>query len=83
MSPICNVKMLESANEVTFLDVLAPTPVSQWVSQSLIVSDLELAIGSPSFASLFSFLKHSSWLNMVMVTLVSKWLHPGCMMAMC
>ena len=57
--------------------------VGQSVSQSLIVSDLELAIGSLCFASLFSFFKHSSWLNVVMVTLVSKWLHPGCMMAMC
>ena len=35
VSPLCNVKMLESANEVTFLDVLAPTPVSQLVSESV------------------------------------------------
>ena len=33
--------------------LLAPTPVSQWVNESLIVSDLEIAIASPSFASLF------------------------------
>ena len=39
-----------------FLDAIAPTPVSQWVSESvsesLIVLDLEIAIASPSFASL-------------------------------
>ena len=51
----------------------------QWVSQSLIVSDLELAIGSLCFASLFSFFKHSSWLNVVMLfpssyILVTWWL---------
>ena len=31
---------------------LAPIPVSQWVGQWVIVSDLEIAIASPSFASL-------------------------------
>ena len=41
-----------------FLDAIAspraPTPVSQWsASQSFIVSDLEIAIASPSFESLF------------------------------
>ena len=43
--------------------LLAPTPISQWVSEWFIVSDLEIAIASPSFASLFfggSFLNWSS-----------------------
>ena len=33
--------------------LLAPTPISQWVSEWFIVSDLEIAIASPSFTSLF------------------------------
>ena len=37
VSPICNVKMLESANEVTFLDAI-PLSVSWSVSQSVIDS---------------------------------------------
>ena len=35
-----------------FLDAIAPTPVSEW----FIVSDLEIAIASPSFASLLIIL---------------------------
>ena len=37
----------------SFLDAIAPTPVSGWVSQWVIVSDLEIAIASPSFANCF------------------------------
>ena len=47
-------------SETGFLGVIAPTPVSQWVServvQALIVSDLEIAIASQSFAGLFYFI---------------------------
>ena len=54
--------------------LLAVTPVSQWasgsVSQRLIVSDLEIAIASPSFATLFITLTLELWwcLKLVAIT---------------
>ena len=42
--------------------------VGQWVSQSVIVSDLEIAIAFPSFASLFLNGAVSPWLTLVNIS---------------
>ena len=39
-------------------------PEGQWMSESLIVSDLEIAIASPSFASLLKYVWWENWHSM-------------------